>query len=334
LDQLEIRKARLLAERDNAGRIVLAPEIITRAGKAEVAQTIASEQALFELRLETREGQKAQLGERLTQIADEVTGLTEQRNAKQREIALVEKELIGIRKLWESRIIAIDRLTVLERDAARLKGEVAQLTTSIAQAKGRASEVKLQIHQIDHELRSGVAAELREVESKIAELIERKIAAQDQLQRVDVRSPQEGAVHELVVHTEGGVVAAGEALMYIVPLADRLSIDARILPHEIDQLTPGQGVVIRLSAFNQRITPELAGSLATLSADLTFDQRTGESFFKARVVLPLEEIGRLKGLTLTAGMPVEVFFPTRSRTILSYLLKPVTDQMLRVFRED
>jgi HlyD family secretion protein len=334
LDQLEVRQARLLAERDGTSTIIFPSSIMARQSKAAVAQIIASERLLFAHRRGAREGQKSQLHERLTQLGDEIDGLIEQRSAKHREIELIEKELTGIRKLWDSRLIAMERLIALERDVARLKGESGQLTASIAQAKGRASENRLQIHQIDQELRSSVSAELREVEDKIAELIERKIAAADQLMRIEIRSPQDGVIHQLAVHTIGGVVSAGESLMYVVPVADPLSIEARVMPQDIDQLSPGQPVTVRLSAFNQRTTPELRGILANLSADLTIDQRTGEAFYTARVILSPGEAGKLDELTLTAGMPAEVFFPTKERTILSYLIKPLLDQLQRVFREE
>jgi HlyD family secretion protein len=334
LDQLEVRQARLLAERDGTSTIIFPSSIMARQSKAAVAQIIASERLLFAHRRGAREGQKSQLHERLTQLGDEIDGLIEQRSAKHREIELIEKELTGIRKLWDSRLIAMERLIALERDVARLKGETGQLTALIAQAKGRASENRLQIHQIDQELRSSVSAELREVEDKIAKLIERRIAAEDQLMRIEIRSPQDGVIHQLAVHTIGGVVSAGELLMYVVPVADPLSIEARVMPQDIDQLSPSQPVTVRLSAFNQRTTPELGGILANLSADLTIDQRTGEAFYTARVILSPGEAGKLDELTLTAGMPAEVFFPTKERTILSYLIKPLLDQLQRVFREE
>lgn len=172
------------------------------------------------------------------------------------------------------------------------------------------------------------------MEDKIAELVERRIAAEDQLMRIEIRSPQDGVIHQLAVHTIGGVVSAGELLMYVVPVADPLSIEARVMPQDIDQLSPSQPVTVRLSAFNQRTTPELSGILANLSADLTIDQRTGEAFYTAKVILSPGEAGKLDELTLTAGMPAEVFFPTKERTILSYLIKPLVDQLQRVFREE
>jgi HlyD family secretion protein len=216
----------------------------------------------------------------------------------------------------------------------RLGGEHGQLTASIAQARGRGSEIELQIIQIVQDLRSEVAAKIREIQGRVSELVERKVAAEDQLKRIELKSPQSGIVHQLAVHTIGGVIQAGEPIMLIVPVTDEFTVEARIAPQDIDQVTPGQAAVLRLSAFNQRTTPELRGVLTKVAADLTIDERSGLGFYKARVVLPKEEVAKLKGLTLTPGMPTEVFFPTGARTILSYLIKPLSDQIERAFRQE
>jgi HlyD family secretion protein len=334
VDELEARLARLEAERDGRPEITFPPSLLARKGDEPIARIMAGEQSLFDFRREAREGQKAQLTERIAQLAEETSGLTEQKNAKRREIELIGTELEGIRKLWEKKYVSIERITALERDAVRLEGEHGQLTASIAQAKGRSAEIALQIIQIDQDLRSEVAAELREVQGKVSEFVERKVAAQEELRRIDVRSPQDGVVHQLAVHTIGGVVSPGEPIMLIVPVSDNLTVEARIAPQDIDQVTPGQKAVLRLSAFNQQTTPELTGVLTKISADLTVDERTGLGYYTARVSLPAAELGKLKGLALAPGMPAEVFFPTADRTMLSYLVKPLSDQIERAFREE
>lgn len=326
LDEFEARQARLKAERDGAEAISF-PESLR-------PDLIAGEASLFNLRHEARTGKRAQLKERITQLGDEISGLNQQKTAKAREIALITEELEGIRKLWKQKLVSIGRVTLLERDAARLDGEHGRLIAAIAQAKGRVGETELQILQIDQDFRSEVAGELRDVEAKVAEYSERKIAAEDQLKRIDIKAPQDGVVHQLAVHTVGGVVQGGEALMLIVPVSDELTVEARIAPQDIDQIAAGQSVILRLSAFNQATTPELSGRLVTIAADLTTDEKTGFSFYTARVSLPRSEIVRLKGLALAPGMPAEVFFPTHERTILSYLVKPLSDQMERAFREE
>jgi HlyD family secretion protein len=136
------------------------------------------------------------------------------------------------------------------------------------------------------------------------------------------------------VHTVGGVISAGELIMLIVPVTDDLTVEARVAPQDIDQLTPGQGATLRLSAFNQQTTPELNGAVSKISADLNVDEKTGAGFYTVHVVLPRTELARLKGVALAPGMPVEVFFSTGNRTMLSYLVKPLADQIQRAFREE
>lgn len=327
LDELAARRARLEAERDGLEEILFPADL-----SAESA--VKGELSLFTLRRSAREGQRAQLKERIAQLGEEATGLAQQKTAKRREIELISTELDGVRKLWAQKLVPIARVTMLERDAARLEGEHGRLVAAIAQSKGKVSEIELQILQIDQDLRSEVAGELREAQGKIAELTERKVAAEDQLQRIDIKSPQDGIVHQLMAHTIGGVIQASEPVMLIVPVGDDLTVEARVAPQDIDQVTTGQKALLRLSAFNQRTTPELNGVLSTISADLTVDQKTGLGFYTARVRLPKEEVARLKGLSLTPGMPAEVFLPTHERTILSYLVKPLSDQMERAFREE
>jgi HlyD family secretion protein len=334
LDEFEARLARLEAERSGTGNIVFPASLVSRQDAPEIGRAMAGERSLFEFRRQARAGQKAQLAERIAQLAEEVSGLTEQRDAKSQEIKLIGFELEGMRKLWQRKLVSIDRITALERDAVRLKGEHGQLTASIAQAKGRIAETRLQVIQIDQDLRSEVASELRDVQARISEFVERKVSAEDQLRRIDIRSPQTGVVHQLGVRTVGGVISPGELIMQIVPVTDSLTVEARVAPQDIDQLTPGQGAILRLSAFNQRTTPELKGVVREISPDLSIDERSGDGFYTVRVSLPSTELARLKRLALAPGMPVEVFFSTGSRTMLSYLVKPLTDQIQRAFREE
>jgi HlyD family secretion protein len=274
------------------------------------------------------------LRERVAQSAQETAGLTEQRQAKRREIELIQIELEGVRSLWRRKLIGIERMTALERDAVRLEGEHGQLTAGIAQVKGKAAEIELQIIQIDQDLRSEVANDIRETQGKISEFVERKVAAEDQLKRIDLRSPQDGVVLQLAVHTIGGVITPGEQVMQIVPVTDDLTVEAHIAPQDIDQVTMGQNAILRLSAFNRQTTPELTGTLSRISADLTTEERTGAAFYVARVTLPKTEVAKLHGLALAPGMPAEVFFPTGDRTMLSYLVKPLSDQIQKAFREE
>jgi len=332
IDEFESRQARLEAERDGADEITFPPDLLARKSHPDIERVITGERKVFELRKIARAGQKSQLRERTLQLQEEIQGLDGQVAAKKRETELISQELEGVRDLWRKNLVPIQRVTALERDAARLEGERGSLIAAKAQAKGKISEIELQIIQIDQDLRSEVARELREIQAKLSEYVERKIAAEDQLKRIDIRAPQDGTVHQLNVHTVGGVVSPAEPIMLIVPDADMLTIEAKIEPQDIDQIRMGQQAVLRLSAFNQRTTPEIGGEVSRISADLTTDQRTGLSYYTVRISIPPQELARLRGLRVMPGMPVESFIQTAERTVLSYLTKPLTDNVFKAFR--
>jgi HlyD family secretion protein len=333
LDGLWARAARLEAEQRGLDKVMFPSMLRDRADDPDVKNVMASETKLFEVRTTGRTGQKAQLRERVTQLNEEIAGLTAQEKAKDQEIALVEKELAGVRTLYDQHLVQISRLTTLERDAARLNGERAQFVASRAQAKGKITETELQIIQVDKDLVSEVSKDLRETNDKIGEFVERKVTAEDQLRRTDIRAPQDGMVLQSTVHTVGGVITAGDAIMMIVPQTDALSVEAKVNPQDIDKLQIGQKTLLRLSAFNQRTTPELNGVVTRVSPDVTTDQRTGQSYYTIRVSMPPEEVARLGEAKLIPGMPVEAFVQTGDRTMLSYLVKPLSDQLMRAFRE-
>jgi HlyD family secretion protein len=333
LDAQWARAARLEAEQRGLDKITFPPQLLTRINDPDVKSLILSETKLFEVRVNGRTGQKAQLRERITQLNEEISGLSAQERAKDQEIALVEKELAGVRDLYEKHLVQISRLTTLERDAARLNGERAQYIASRAQAKGKITETELQIIQVDKDMVSEVSKDLRETNDKIGEFVERKVTAEDQLRRVDIRAPQDGMVLQSTVHTVGGVITAGDAVMMIVPQADALSVEAKVNPQDIDKLQIGQKTLLRLSAFNQRTTPELNGVVTRVSPDVTTDQRTGQSYYTIRVSMAPEEVARLGDAKLIPGMPVEAFVQTGDRTLISYLMKPLSDQLMRAFRE-
>ena len=333
LAELFARRARLEAERDGADTVEFPEELLQAARQAEIARVVAGERKLFQLRREAQEGQKAQLRERIVQLREEVQGYTDQAGAKAKEIEFIQKELEGVRELWQKNLVPITRVTALERDGARLEGERGQLIATVAQGKGKISETELQIIQLDQNLRSDVAKELADIRAKVAELIERKVTAMDQLQRIEIRAPQAGVVQQLAVHAKGAVLAAGEQIMLIVPEADALVVEVRADPQKIDQIKLGQAAALRFPSFSQRTTPELNGRVSRVAADVMQDQRTGLPYFLVRISMSADEITRLNGLKLVPGMPVEAFIRTDERTMLSYLFKPLTDQARRAFRE-
>jgi HlyD family secretion protein len=333
LDELMARKARLESERDGWDTIVFPAQLVAGASDPDRAAAMDSERKLFNLRKTARSGQKAQLRERVAQLGEEIAGLTAQQNSKSKEISLVERELAGVRDLWSKNLVQINRLTALEREAARLDGERGQLVAAAAQAKGKVAETALQILQIDQDIASEVAKELREVDGKIGEFVERKVTAEDQLKRIDVRAPQDGTVFQLAVHTVGGVITASDPIMLIVPEADNLAVEVKVNPQDIDQLQLNQKAILRFTSFNARTTPEIEGVVTRISADISTDQRTGQSYYTLRISLPPEQVQRLGDVKLLPGMPVEAFVQTGDRTMLSYLMKPLHDQFVRAFRE-
>ena len=285
------------------------------------------------MRKSARAGQKSQLQERINQAKEEIVGFGAQRDAKEKEVAFINNELTGVRELYQKNLVPLTRLSQLEREATRLGGERGQLVGSIAQAKGKIAELQLQIIQVDQDLSSEVAKEMREIDAKIGEFVERKVSALDQLKRTDIRSPQDGTVFQSTVHTVGGVIPAGEPIMMIVPNADKLTVEAKVNPQDIDKVQFGQSAALRFSAFNMRTTPEIFGSVSQISADITTDQRTSQSYYTIRIAMPPEQVARLGDVKLVPGMPVEAFVKTGDRTVMSYLMKPLSDQINRAFRE-
>jgi HlyD family secretion protein len=333
LDELSARRAREEAELEGLDTVVFPETLTSRQNDQEIARLISGETKLFETRRKTREGLKSQLGERVLQSEEEIRGLSAQVASKEKQIEWIKQELEGVRELWEKKLVQFNRVTSLEREQARLEGERGQLIAATAQAKGKISETRIQILQIDQDMRTEVGKDLADIRSKTAELVEKRVAAEDQLKRVDIRAPQDGMVHQLDVHTVGGVVSAGQQIMLVVPAADKLIVEAKVQPQDIDQVRIGQKAVMRFVNFNSRTTPEINGQVSLVSADVTLDQRTGLSFYTVRIGISAEEMANLTEHKLIPGMPVEVFIQTTIRTVVSFFIRPFQDQIAKAFRE-
>ncbi|TKV71465.1 HlyD family type I secretion periplasmic adaptor subunit [Rhizobium sp. AU243] len=333
LDQFNARKARLESERDRAGKVVFPQALLGRAADAEIAAMMNAEQRLYENRKAVRESKKRQLEQRVQQLRDEIAGMDAERAANFREQGMVGEELNRFRSLHERGLMEKSRLSTLERQATDIDGDIGRPMAGIAGVEAKISETRLQILQIDEQWSEEVGADLREMDARIGEYVERRVAAEDQLKRVDILAPQDGVVHQLSVHTVGGVVAPGEQIMMIVPEVDKLVVEAKVAPQDIDQIFYGQATNLRFSAFNQKTTPEITGTVERISADVTVDQRTGTSYYLVRVATSQEQIKRLGEFSLMPGMPVEAFITTGERSVLSYFLKPLLDQANRTFRE-
>jgi len=333
LDEIRARIARLVAERDGAAQLEVPPELAARSNDATVRTLLASEQSLFKARANARRSQIDLLQSRVSQLGEEISGLDAQVDSKSRQLELIAGELSGVQDLYDKRLVPLTRLTTLQRESARIEGERGQLTSAIAETKSKIGEAQLQIVRLDQDFRTDVVKELGENQGKEADLVERGVAARDQLERIEIHAPNSGVIHQLSAHTIGGVIRAGDTIMEVVPDLDDLQIEARLQPNDIDQVRMGQQAFIRFPAFNQRVTPQLNGQVSYVSADTSRDQQSNAPYFTVRVTLPDEERRRLVGLQLVSGMPAEVFMQTGSRTMMSYLLKPLADQLQRAFVE-
>lgn len=334
LDELSARRARAEAERDGLSILTFPADLLARRdSEADVERLVEGETRFFITRAEAREGQRAQLRERVKQLGQEIGGLTEQVRAKAREIDLIQGELRGVQELYAKNLVPLSRVTALERDATRLEGERGQLIAATASARGRIAETELQIVQIDSTMRTEVGKDLAEIRGRWSEFVEKRVAAEDQLKRIDLRAPQDGTVHQMSVHTVGGLVVPSEPAMLIVPHADALVVEVKVQPQDIDNVRSGQKAVLRFPAFNTRTTPEIDGTVARVSADVATDLKTGLSYYVARIALAPEELARLGGLRLVPGMPVEAHLQIGERTVLSYLTRPLTDQIAKAWKE-
>jgi HlyD family secretion protein len=333
LDEFAARQARDEAERDGLDMIEFPEHLLMRADNPDVAKAMNGERRQFDIRRNARDGQRKQLHERVSQLREEITGYEAQIASKDVQTEWITKELKGVTELWQKNLVPYTRVTSLEREKARIEGERGQLLAAIAQSKGKITETQLQILQIDNDMRSEVTRDLSDIRAKTSEYVERRVTAEDQLKRMDIRAPQDGIVLQLSVHTVGGVITQSEQIMLIVPEADALVVEAKIQPQDVDQVRVGQAALLRFTAFNQRTTPELNGTLSRVSADVSEDTKTNAKYFVVRIKVPDTEIARLEGLRLVPGMPVESFIQTSPRTVMSYLTRPLHDQLARAFRE-
>ena len=229
-DENGARRARLWRNAKAQTRSFFPEDLAARIGETNVGAALSGEEKLFESRKAARAGQRAQLRERISQSNEEIRGLIAQQQAKESELSLLSEELVGVTDLYKKNLVSISRYMQLRRDQTRLQGERGQFIADIARARAKISETELQIIQLDQDFRTEVLKDLRDTEGKIAELIERMVAADDQLKRIDIRAPRSGIVHSLGIHTIGGVIGNGETIMSIVPHGDDLIVEAKVAP--------------------------------------------------------------------------------------------------------
>ncbi|ACS57474.1 MULTISPECIES: HlyD family type I secretion periplasmic adaptor subunit [Rhizobium] len=334
LAQLYARRARLKAERIGADSFEVEENISDLTSSTSAAKLLDGEQKLFDSRRTALIGMKSQLASRKDQLGEQVKGLVVQINATNDALGLIEQELEGIDTLYKKGLVTLQRLNTLKRARADLQGNSGQEIAAKAEAEGKAIEIDRQSIQLDEDRRSEIAKDLTDVEAQIAEYEERRGTALDQLHRLDITAPLTGRVHELSVHTVNGVIDPGQTLMLVVPENNELMVEAKVATRDIDQVHVGQSVDVRFSAFDQRTTPDVSGEITSIAPDIVKDERTGISYYPLRVKPKAESIARMKTIKLYPGMPAEVFIKIGDRTVISYLTKPLTDQMQHVFRQE
>lgn len=327
-------EARLIAERDGSESISYPGDLTAEGDIAEVKALITSQNAIFAARRASLRGETEILGQRIAQLADEITGLTAQRDSKLRQTEFIDEELQGLRKLMSQGQTTKPRILSLERSAAALKGEEGELLSSIARARKSEGETRLEIIQRQKDFEKMVAEELETVQSRLRDLQERTVAARDVLKRINITAPVGGIVVNMAAHTVGAVIKPGDTILEIVPGKDSLVIEATVRPQDIDNVTLNQEAGIRLLAFKQRTTPLLNGAVSYVSADSLEHPATRQHFYIARIEVPEDELAKLGQLKLQPGMQVEVMIRTGNRTAFEYLIQPVVDSVNRAWRED
>ncbi len=336
LDEARATTARLIAERDGASAITIPRALEERAAADQRLKTVLHDQEkLHAARIRSLEAEKTQLFRQIEQARERIVGASAQIAALETQTALANEERESQQKLFDKGLATAAPLMALKRDVARLSGEIASLRSSIAEAESEIAEIEVERLQLDGDRREEAIAELRELDALIAELGQQRIVIADQLTRMDIRAPRAGVVHALNVHARRAVIQPAEALLYLVPEDEALIIDVQVTPTEIDAIYLGQPVDLRFPAFNMRATPSIPGRVETISADRSVNEESGERFFSIEVALADDTFQDFASeFRLLPGMPVEAHIQTESRTPISYLVKPLTDQVARALREE
>ena len=339
LDSAMARRARLVAERDGMDTIPFPAELTERRDDSQtVREAIAGERRQFRERRQSVEARVAVQKEKIQQLNDEIAGLKAERSSAERQVEILRNELVDLRQLSDQGYFPKSRILQRERELARLEGQIGSISARIARSRNSISESRLKIEQIRQEFREKVVTELRKTEERISKLREELVIAQAKFKRTRVSAPQAGVVHNLQIHTVGAAIQPSKPLMHIIPVQDKLIIEAEVSPRDIDIVSEGQTAKVRMSALDSRTTPVLNGELIYLSSDRITKEGGGSgnqpsSFYRARIEIGGEELKKLGGQKLKAGMPAEVMINTGERTVLDYVIKPLTDAMARGFIE-
>lgn len=329
------RRGRLEAERAERLAIAFPPELTGLAAlRPEIGALMEGQASLFAHRRDTQQRRVAQLLQQARQVREQIAGIDAQAAALHTQRSLIGQELADQRSLLDRGLAQASRVLALEREAARLDGQLGEMRATRAQNEARVTEIDMARLGEAAARREAAEAELRELGYRALELGERRGLLTRQIALMDIRAPASGIVHQLQVTTPRAVIRPADTLLFIVPQDRPMVVSARISPIDIDELSIGQDVVLRFSAFSGRITPEIRGRLEHLSADAVTDEVTQAQFYRAEITIPRNQRDDPGQPALIPGMPVEAYIQTRTRSPLSYLTRPLTDYLGRAFREE
>tara|TARA_B110000977_G_scaffold200069_1_gene289333 strand:+ start:875 stop:1873 length:999 start_codon:yes stop_codon:yes gene_type:complete len=329
------RRGRLEAQRDEVDGIRFPEELVTAGEKNPDAKELMDGQSnLFFARRDSVAREIEQLGKQRNQIEEQIKGIGAQEVALGTQLGLIEQQLTNQQRLLDQGLAQVSTVLGLQREKARLSGEIGQLVASRAQAEGRITEIEIIGLKLGTSGREEAITQLREIRYRELLLVEQRRALLAMIDRLDIRAPVSGIVYSMQVTTPRSVIRAAEPLMFLVPQDRPLVIAAQVLPTNVDEISVGQEVNLRLSSLDQRTTPELKGRVMLISADAIDDKNTGARYFRAEITLSPGEVERLpEGTQLLPGMPVDAFIKTGDRSPLTYLLKPVTNYFVKSWRE-
>lgn len=334
LDEALVKKAKLEAQRDGRSDMSLPQEIASRQNEPALADIVSGQRKLLEAEQQALTGKKDQLTQQVSQMNEQLTGYGAQITAKQAQIDLIKQELEGLRKLQKQGLVQVTRVLAMEREQARLEGEMGALTAGTAQAQSKISELKLRIIQVDEETRAQTLNELRDVEAKVIEYREKSVAMASRLVRTVIKAPITGTIYQMAIHTVGGVIQPGETIMLIAPEGDDLVLQAQVSPNDIDNVAEGQQAAVRFPALNRRLTPEIDAVVSQVGADTVRADAASPPYYAVRLTIPAKELEKLGENKLKPGMSAEAYIQTAARSPMSYLLKPLTDQFAHALREN
>lgn len=328
------QQARLSAERDGLDALAVPTVLAVRADHPVVSDILAGQERIFITRRTGMDGRAAVTRQRVAQLDAQIAALEAQRAAGRRQLVLIQEEVDAVSEIVAKGFERKSRLLGLMRQAAELDGNQGDLANRIAQAREGIAQAEQEMLGLRADRHSEVAAELREAQTRRAEIAEKLAAAQVRQTRRDLLAPESGTVVNLRHFVAGAVVAPGAAVLDLVPSDDALVIEARVNPTDIDVVHVGLSAKVVLTAFKTRTTPQIDGTVTRVSADALTDERSGQPYYAARVTVDAAQLGALKDVRLQPGMPTETLIVTGERTLLTYLTQPIQDSFRKAFREE